>query len=93
MATYEHVYALSITYILRRVGTYSTLIMASPEQAVDEQQSSSLEEVGLDSQHEQEGELEVEPQGATAAPPGPTIPQPPYEEDFNPFTEEGIPLP
>lgn len=67
--------------------------MASPEQAVDEQQSSSLEEVGLDSQHEQEGELEVEPQGATAAPPGPTIPQPPYEEDFNPFTEEGIRLP
>ena len=65
---------------------------------MDEQPSSSLEEVGLDSHHEEEkgegeqGETEVEPQGATAAPPAPSVPQPPYEEDFNPFTEEGISL-
>lgn len=73
--------------------------MASQEQAAEEQKSSSLEEVGLGSQHEgdeqgkgegEQGATDAEPRGATAAAPASTVPQPPYEEDFNPFSEEGI---
>ena len=69
-------------------------------QAVDGQKSDSLEEVGLESQREGEERKDGgsgageygEPRGATAAAPAPTITQPPYDEDFNPFSEEGIGL-
>ena len=59
------------------------------------QKSSDPEEVGPEQPHEGEGEApshgDAEPEGATAyeceAPSA--GPQPPYDEDFNPFTEEG----
>ena len=53
--------------------------------ASEEQAAPVAEAVQKSTLHE-DGE---EPQGAAAAP-TPSVPQPPYDEDFNPFSEEGI---
>ena len=86
-------------------------VMASEEGAVpvaeageggeDVQKTASLEEVGLQSQREGEGDAgeqgkeeegggdkTAEPQAAAAAAAS-SVPQPPYDEDFNPFSEDG----
>lgn len=36
-----------------------------------------------------QSKADPEPEAATAAEPAPTCPQPPYSEDFNPFTDDG----